>query len=56
MKIVNCRHWNISLAFFLMDIGKQCRPRSAPQNAVSDEGNHCITVLGCSGYGMLPKP
>ena len=26
-------------------IGKQCRPRSMPQNAASDKGLHCFQIV-----------
>ena len=33
---------NISLASFLWDVDKQCRPDQMPQNAASDQGLHCL--------------
>ena len=42
---------HISLASFLCDIGKKCRPKSdavlTPQNTVSDEGLH-VLIAECS--------
>ena len=32
---------HISLAFFLWDIGKQCRPRPDAEYAASDQGPYC---------------
>ena len=33
---------HISLASFLWDIGKECRPRPDAQNMASDQGLHCL--------------
>ena len=37
----------LSLAFFLWDIGKQCRPRSDTAKVVSNQGLHCL-LTECS--------